>query len=103
MDARFGKGRWRAMRRFGGQQNGKIRPCDNAQPKHRCITPQLPCIYASLETADFSIRAATLFSSPPDVSDSMSFGIGTEDLEAAYRRFPVSQTHFTCFAQWDPD
>eukprot|EP00965_Chrysotila_dentata_P108036 3568195-Pleurochrysis_carterae.AAC.1 len=31
MDARFGKGKWRATRRFGVHQNGKIRPCDNAK------------------------------------------------------------------------
>ena len=101
MDARFGKGKWRAMRRFGVQQNGKIRPCDNAKASlHNASTSMHERL--SSETADFPIRAAALFSSLADVSDTMSFGIGTEDLEAAYRRFPVSQPHFTCFAQWDP-
>eukprot|EP00965_Chrysotila_dentata_P038280 1272226-Pleurochrysis_carterae.AAC.1 len=101
MDARFGKGKWRAMRRFGLHQNGKIRPCDNAKASlHNALTSMHERL--SSKTADFLIRAAALFSSLADDSYSMSFGIGTEDLEAAYRRFPKSQPQFTCFAQWDP-
>eukprot|EP00965_Chrysotila_dentata_P031022 1032921-Pleurochrysis_carterae.AAC.1 len=68
MDAQFGKGKWRAMRRFGVQQNGKIRPCDNAKASlHNAST----CMHERLssETEDFPIRAAALFSSLADVSD----------------------------------
>eukprot|EP00965_Chrysotila_dentata_P116115 3838485-Pleurochrysis_carterae.AAC.1 len=87
MDARFGKGKWRAIRRFGVHQNGKIRPCDNAKASlHNASTSMHERL--SSETADFPIRAAALFSSLADVADSMSFGIGI--LKIWKRRMAVS-------------
>eukprot|EP00965_Chrysotila_dentata_P036582 1217668-Pleurochrysis_carterae.AAC.2 len=100
MDAGFGKGKWRAMRRFGVHQKGKIRPCDNFAKAslHNASTSTHERL--SSGTADFPIRAAALFSSLADDSDRMSFGIGTEDLEAAYRRFLVSTPiHVLCSAE----
>eukprot|EP00965_Chrysotila_dentata_P113818 3762284-Pleurochrysis_carterae.AAC.1 len=75
MDTRFGKGRLRAIRRFGVQQNGKTRRCDNAEASLQNASASMhECL--SSETADFPIRAVALFSSLADVSETMSsFGI----------------------------
>eukprot|EP00965_Chrysotila_dentata_P157006 5187174-Pleurochrysis_carterae.AAC.2 len=76
MDARFGKGKWRAMRRFGVHQNRKIRPCDNAKASLQNASTSMHESRLFSETAGFPIRAAALFSSLADDSDNMSFGIG---------------------------
>lgn len=95
VDARFGRGRWRAAHRFGVTQNGKIRPCDNMRASlHNSCThlhEKLVC-----ESADFLARAAALFFDLLGDSDKWSFGFSTDDVEAAFRRFPCSQPQFVC-------
>jgi hypothetical protein len=96
----FGLNAWRAMERFGVRQGAKLRPCDNARASgHNTGTTlheRLTCT-----AADFPARAAHLFASllPPS---GWSMMLGTEDVQAAYRRIPCSQPQFTVFAQWDP-
>ena len=60
LDNAYGRGRWRAMRRFAVEQRGKVRPCDNAKTSlhNACCTTfeKVAC-----ETADFPARVAGAF------------------------------------------
>lgn len=103
-DRLFGRNQWRAMERFGVQQGQKLRPCDNARASlhNACTTlhERLTCT-----AADFPARATDLFCSfrSPDGPDGgWSMLLGTEDIQAAYRRIPCSQPQLSVFAQWDP-
>eukprot|EP00962_Isochrysis_galbana_P061844 scaffold46202_cov225-Isochrysis_galbana.AAC.1 len=59
MDARFGPGMWRAIRRFGVWQKGKCRACDNcAESGHNDATIMEESLVC--DTADFPARAAAL-------------------------------------------
>ena len=87
MNASFGDGHWRAMRRNGVWQKGKCRPCDDtAELLHNFGTvmhERLVC-----ESADFPAVVAALYSeanAPLSTKDWQLFG-GSDDIEAAFRR-----------------
>jgi hypothetical protein len=104
MDARFGPGQWRAIRRFGVWQKGKCRACDNcAESGHNeatvmkesliCDTPGFPARAAALLVAVLGADVAT---------GGLLFG-GMEDIEAAYRRILAANPGATMFCLADPE
>ena len=112
IDRKYGRGKWRPLRRSAIKQKGKWRCIDNGKAsKHNKATTlheRLTC-----GRADFPVAMAREF------GRRMSHGIqkrnrgrcqkklrmehGTEDLEAAYRHVPTSQPQFTIAAVWDDD
>ena len=103
LDAQYGPQGWRGMRRFAVHQAGGIRPCDNARASlHNACTgmhERLRC-----ETADWPLRAAAVFAELLGMHDaSWSMWLGTEDMEAAYRRVACLHPGYTVVAQWNPD
>ena len=82
MDTAYGKGEWRAMRRFGVRQNGKVRPCDNGRTSwHNACTTRHEKMLC--DGADFPARAAAAFAEAYEGVVSMA--AGTEDMADAYR------------------
>ena len=104
--SKYGVGFWRAIRRFGVVQGTSVRACENAaESAHNAasaLSERLTC-----ETADLPVRIAAAFAAILDTDDSqpMPFNmqVGTEDLEAAYRRVLVSTPQYTVVAVWDTD
>ena len=108
LDQVYGRGKWRAMARFGILQNGKVRACDNAKASyHNRGTgrgEKMAC-----ETADFPARTSACFrrsataaaggTEPPRL-DMQS---GTDDMRDAYRHLPCATPQFTVFALWSPE
>lgn len=93
---------FRAMIRFGVEQSGKLRPCDNARSSlHNLATTLHERLV--LESADFPARAAALYAELMGDSVAFAFALGTEDIASAYRRMACSQPWYTVFAQWDPE
>ena len=96
-----GREAWRCSMRFGVWQKGKLRPCDNCRDSlHNAATSLFERLVT--DTADFPARAAALFAELVGEAASFSMLLGTEDIEAAYRRMPCSQPWYTIFAQLDP-
>ena len=92
---------FRAMVRFGVWQCGRLRPCDNGRSSlHNLATELFERL--TVESADFPARAAALYAELMGDSVSFAFSLGTEDVQAAYRRMACSEPWFTVFAQWDP-
>ena len=95
----YGYGKWRPIARFAVWQKGKLRPCDDAK---RNFANDATRTHESLvcDSADFPLRMARAFTRRlPSVPQML---LGTEDLEAAYRRIPTSQPQFTVVALRDP-
>lgn len=96
-----GREEWRCSMRFGVWQKGKLRPCDNCRDSlHNAATTLFERLVT--DTADFPARAAALFSELVGDAASFSMLLGTEDIEAAYRRVPCRHPQYTIFAQLDP-
>eukprot|EP00965_Chrysotila_dentata_P051379 1703754-Pleurochrysis_carterae.AAC.1 len=86
MDNIFGRGSWRAMRRFGIEQGGKIRACEHAlESGHNAATilhERIKCV-----GADFPARVAVAFTHALGWKGAeWHMRLATDDLHAAYRR-----------------
>jgi hypothetical protein len=104
MDARFGLGQWRAIRRFGVWQKGMCRACDNcAESGHNEATVMEESLIC--DTPDFPARAAALLVAVlgADVATGGLLCGGTEDIEAAYRRILAANPGATVFCLADPE
>ena len=101
LDEVFGRGKWRAMQRFGVKQRDKIRPCDNARGslhnKGTSRHEKMDC-----ETPDFPARAAAELRAAAGEAR-LEIQSGTDDLADAYRHVPCATPQFTVFAVWSPD
>ena len=108
MDAAYGEGYWRAMRRFGILQNGKIRACDNARRAlHNAATRRVERM--ACESPDFPARVAAAFhraqrrpQSKWASRDALEMLSGTDDLADAYRHCPTNTPQYCVFALWRP-
>lgn len=98
-DTLYGYGKWRPIARFGVWQKGKLRPCDDAR---RNFANDITRTAESLtcDGADFPLRMARAFTER--LAHIPQMLLGTEDLEAAYRRVPTSQPQYTVVALRDP-
>jgi len=95
LDARFGVGCWRGIRRFGVTQKGKCRPCDNsAESLHNDFTKIPERIVCA--SADFPARAAGLFVQALGApkGDWTMMG-GLDDVDAAFRRIACATPQLT--------
>ena len=103
MDARFGVGGWRAIRRFGVWQNGKCRACDNcAESLHNVGTRMHESLRS--EAADLPARVAGLFAARMGLEGrGYELEGGTDDIESAYRRVMCAWPQFTVVAIWHPE
>ena len=100
MDNEFGYGKWRPIQRFSVWQKGKLRACDDARRSlHNNITRTFESLVC--DRADFPITMARVFSSK--LKGPFTMLLGTEDLEAAYRKVPVWQPEYTTVALKDPE
>ena len=99
LDACYGKGGWRAMRRFGVLQKDKMRCCDNAR-----TSEHNDCVHrhekVAGETADFPARAAGAFADA--YGEPVPVESGTDDLKDAYRHAPVEEPQYGVVAQASP-
>ena len=101
LEARYGAGKCRAMRRFGVDQHGSTRVCDNgAKSGHNRCTGSPERI--TCESADFPIEAAGLFAGLLGIDGTWSMQTATCDVVAAYRRLACGDPSRTVVAQWDP-
>ena len=99
LDQRFGYGRWRCIPRFGIWQKGKLRAIDDARRSlHNAITRTDESLIC--DRADFPLRMARAFARGLGRDPDMR--LGTDDMEAAYRRVPVRDMAWSCVAQLDP-
>ena len=90
---------FRAMRRFGIEQHGSIRACDNARTaEHNAVTTRLE--HMINETADFPARAAATFADV--VGRPVVMLGGTSDVAAFYRQVPTNSPNYTPFALSNP-
>jgi len=103
MDAAFGQGHWRGLRRFGVWQKGKCHPCDEeSESLHNYWTvmhERLEC-----DGANFPAVVAALFSeagAPLGKEEWQLLG-GTDDIEAAYRRAMCAMPQFTVVCVYNP-
>jgi hypothetical protein len=99
LNVKFGSGGYRLIERFGVEQNGSIRACDNAkggmQNECSAVRDKLRC-----EAADFpAVMADLLFRLCGPRARCKGC---TDDLEKAYWRVPNSQPEFALVAQFDP-
>ena len=86
---------FRAMRRFGILQHGKLRACDNARTSlHNEATTRLERMVN--ETADFPARAAAAFHEALGYATPMRGG--GSDVAAFYRQVPTDAHHYTVVA-----
>ena len=101
-----GRDSWRCMERFGVEQeradgSTKVRGCDNAaSSKHNECTDLGETI--TCESVDFPLRMAAMFSQLIDLDVPWSMALGTDDVEAAYRRLPCATPQFSVVALLDP-
>ena len=104
VDEAYGAGQWRAMRRFGVLQNGKIRGCDNARAS---LTNSATTTFEKLgcDSPDFSAKVARAFA-----AEFAKHGLpmpqmmgGTDDLANAYRHVPSATPQFTVVMMPRPD
>eukprot|EP00965_Chrysotila_dentata_P104404 3447569-Pleurochrysis_carterae.AAC.1 len=82
MEAVFGRGAWRAMRRFGIEQGGKIRACEHAlESGHNAATTlheRIRCV-----GADFPARVGVAFAHALGwATDEWHMRLATDDLHA---------------------
>ena len=99
MDAAYGRGRWRAMRRFGVHQKGKVRPCDNAKTSlHNACTSRHEKLVC--ETADFPARVAMAFAD--EFGEPVPMHSGTDDMQDAYRHVPTHDPRYTVVLLYVP-
>jgi hypothetical protein len=104
IDAAYGAGQWRAMRRFGVLQNGKVRGCDNARSSQ---TNAATTTFEKLgcDGPDFSAKVARAFA-----AEFEKYGLpvpammgGTDDLANAYRHVPSRTPQYTVVMMPGPD
>jgi hypothetical protein len=103
LDAMYGVGCWRAMRRFGVEQEGAaLRVCDDAaESLHNDASNQRDKLRC--QSADFPARVADRFAAHMGRgSRGWSLLHGTDDLDAAYRRVLTATPGYTVVAVWDP-
>ena len=107
LNARFGRGQWRAQRRFGVHQgyeadgSAKIRAIDNsasnscnaATRTHETIAP--PSFAFVALCARLFLRFCRVFG-----CCMLSLCLGLDDMARAYRRVPVATPWLTVFAMW---
>ena len=113
MDRKYGRGKWRPLRRSAIKQKGKWRCIDNAKAsKHNKATTlheRLTCGRADFPVSmarEFGRRMSKLSTSRgirKRTPRKLRMEHGTEDLEAAYRHVPTSQPQFTIAAVWDDE
>ena len=91
---------FRAMRRFGILQHGKIRACDNARTSlHNACTERFERMVT--ETADFPARAAAAFREV--LGRPCPMRGGASDIAAFYRQVPTDAPHYTVYALANPE
>ena len=102
LDAMYGLGCWRAMRRFGVEQNGDVRVCDDAaESLHNDSSNQRDKLRC--QQADFPARAADRFAVHLGRGTrGWSLLHGTDDVDSAYRRVLTATPGYTVVAVWDP-
>jgi hypothetical protein len=104
IDTAYGAGAWRAMRRFGVLQKGKVRGCDNARTSlHNAATTTFEKL--GCDSPDFSAKVARAFAAEygkrgMPVPRMMG---GTDDLANAYRHVPSCTPQFTVVMMPGPD
>ena len=102
LDARYGHGNWRAIRRFGIWQGGKIRCCENCtESGHNAASSFKEKLWC--ETADLPARIAAAFAGELGESEAFGMQMGTDDMEAAYRRVLVAAPQHSIVAVWDTE
>lgn len=99
MDAAYGRGRWRPLRRFGVWQKGKCRGCDNGRTSGTNLASgfheRMVC-----ESADFPARASACAARAHGRPVAMEGG--TEDLPDAYRYCPARDPRYTTVCLLNP-
>ena len=99
LDTAYGRGKWRAMKRFAVVQNGKVRACDNARAsRHNEATTRHERMVN--ETADFPARAAAAFFAR--IGKPVQMLGGTDDIGAFYRRIPTATPQWCVVAVLNP-
>jgi len=104
LDRKYGRGKWRAIKRSAIMQGEKVRCIDDAKRNglnkatqmHETVVCSRSDFPAKVARA-FAERAAEAGQPIPMMEH------GLEDLFAAYRRAPTSQPQFTLVALWRPD
>ena len=104
LDRKYGRGKWRAIKRSAIMQGEKVRCIDDAKRNGLNKATQMhETVVCS--RSDFPAKAARSFA-----ERALEAGVpipmmehGLEDLFAAYRRAPTSQPQFTLVALWRPD
>ena len=100
LDESYGPAFWRAVRRFGIWQ-GKIRCCENcAESNHNGASAFHERLWC--ETADLPARIAAAFAAELAGSP-CGMLLGTDDMEAAYRRVLLAAPQYSVVAVWDTD
>lgn len=103
LDAMYGVEYWRAIRRFGVWQNGKLRACDDAKES---LHNAAATVHDKMRTqsADFPARVADLFAQKIGRGTrGWSLVHGTDDLDAAYRRILTATPGYTVAAVFNPE
>ena len=104
LDRAYGKGAWRASRRFPVWQKGKCRPCDDcAESGHNVSSSMAEAL--ECDSPDFPAVAAALFAQQAaGLGDPiLLLRGGTDDIAAAYRMVPSAYPQFTVVCLADPD
>ena len=104
LDRKYGRGKWRAIKRSAILQGEKVRCIDDAKRNglnkathmHETIVCSRSDFPAKVAKS-FAARAAAAGMPIPMIEH------GLDDLFAAYRRAPTSQPQFTIVALWRPD
>lgn len=107
LDARFGKGKWRAARRFGVLQgtkddgSPKIRAIDNERGNLSNACSRTHETIAPITVAFVALVARLFYASFARAGVMMPrLAFGLDDIRAAYRVVPVRQPWYTVFAIW---
>jgi len=104
LNARHGKGKWRAMVRFAVQQGQKWRCIDNGRTG--CHNDTVTCADRIHTTSvDVAMAMASYMFSQDSAVPKRQHVRGTRDMRKAYRQIPVadSQRGFQIIAVWDPE
>jgi hypothetical protein len=101
IERRFGRGQWRSMGRFPVQQNGDIRPCDDACASgHNAATrpwEKVQCI-----AADWPMRVAAAFVAALGEHTDWDLWLATDDQFKAYRFAPSCSPELTVVVMRNP-
>ena len=104
LDRKYGRGKWRAMKRSAIVQGDKVRCIDDAK-RNRANKATHMHETVVCSRSDFPAKVARSFAERALAAGHpipmMEHGL--EDLFAAYRRVPTSQPQFTLVALWRPD